>query len=50
MSRKKTPDEFETERKAQEYYDQHVMEIPEGCCACGGPYPDCIAGCSMYDD
>lgn len=25
-------------------------DIPFGCQSCGGPYPDCIAGCSMYDD
>ncbi|MCM1524029.1 MAG: hypothetical protein NC120_06185 [Ruminococcus sp.] len=25
-------------------------EIPEGCAACGGPYPDCMTGCSLFDD
>lgn len=25
-------------------------DIPEGCSACGGPYPDCISSCSMFDD
>lgn len=25
------------------------MDIPEGCDACGGPYPDCKASCNMYD-
>lgn len=24
-------------------------DIPEGCDACGGPYPDCISSCKMYD-
>lgn len=23
---------------------------PEGCMACGGPYPDCAASCGMFDD
>ena len=25
-------------------------EIPEGCEACGGPWPDCMSSCNMYDD
>lgn len=24
--------------------------IPEGCDACGGPYPSCIASCNLFDD
>ncbi|MBO4579336.1 MAG: hypothetical protein J5715_04185 [Clostridiales bacterium] len=24
--------------------------VPEGCQACGGPYPNCIEGCNMFDD
>lgn len=24
--------------------------IPSGCNACGGPYPLCKMGCSLYDD
>jgi len=23
---------------------------PAGCRACGGPYPDCLPSCKMYDD
>jgi len=23
---------------------------PAGCQACGGPYPDCLPSCKMYDD
>ena len=26
------------------------LEIPEGCAACGGPYPDCMTSCKMFDD
>lgn len=25
-------------------------EIPEGCLACGGPYPDCSDSCPIYGD
>lgn len=25
-------------------------DIPEGCAACGGPYPNCVDSCSMFDD
>lgn len=25
------------------------LDIPEGCEACGGPYPDCKASCRMYE-
>ncbi len=23
---------------------------PEGCRACGGPYPDCMTSCKLFDD
>ena len=25
------------------------FDIPEGCEACGGPYPDCKTSCNMYE-
>lgn len=25
-------------------------DIPEGCAACGGPYPYCKTSCKMFDD
>lgn len=25
-------------------------DIPEGCQACGGPYPDCKTSCVLFDD
>ena len=24
--------------------------VPEGCQACGGPYPDCKYSCKIFDD
>lgn len=32
-----------------EYYDGDD-DIPEGCRACGGDYPNCKTSCPMYDD
>lgn len=26
------------------------LDIPEGCRACGGPYPDCMDSCPIFDD
>ena len=34
---------------AQEVDDDND-DIPEGCAACGGPYPSCKTSCSMFDD
>ena len=25
-------------------------DIPECCVACGGPYPDCMTSCKIFDD
>ena len=25
-------------------------DVPEGCAACGGPYPDCKYSCKLFDD
>ena len=25
-------------------------KIPEGCAACGGPYPSCKTSCPIFDD
>ena len=25
-------------------------DIPEGCAACGGPYPSCISSCNLFDE
>ena len=27
-----------------------TMEIPEGCAACGGDYPNCIDSCNLMSD
>lgn len=51
-------DEFDYEYESGEYeeyaaetlgvYDGDVP--PVGCRACGGPYPDCISSCKVFDD
>jgi heterodisulfide reductase subunit C len=30
--------------------DHSDDETPEGCQACGGPYPDCTASCPAFED
>ena len=32
------------------YEDDDYDEVPEGCRACGGPYPDCMTSCNLFDD
>lgn len=38
-------------RENTEYLDEmdSLDDIPEGCDACGGPYPDCTDSCAMFD-
>lgn len=34
-------------------YGQHkrvTLNIPSGCRACGGPYPQCKISCKLFDD
>lgn len=28
----------------------NVDDMPECCKACGGPYPDCMSSCKIFDD
>lgn len=30
--------------------DMEDSDIPEGCAACGGPYPQCTSSCKLFDD
>ncbi len=30
-------------------YGEDEETIPEGCEACGGPYPDCKSSCNMFE-
>lgn len=55
MARKRNNrDEYDeynmTEKEKQDYYDRHFDEVPEGCIACGGPYPTCKDSCPVFDD
>ena len=34
----------------QRYFDKHPERIPSGCRSCGGPYPECRASCSLFDE
>lgn len=33
----------------QRYYERHPEQIPSGCRACGGPYPECKSSCNLFD-
>lgn len=59
MGRKKKHDDDEwvlTERRIYEpdpesdEYPDEIDGVPVGCAACGGPYPDCMISCDMFDD
>lgn len=39
----------EDEEDEDNYYDDEE-EIPEGCAACGGPYPSCKTSCNIFED
>ena len=32
-----------------EEYEGGEDSIPAGCRACGGPYPNCVDSCDLYD-
>lgn len=37
-------------RPGYEPVEDVAEEIPEGCAACGGPYPNCKTSCKLFDD
>lgn len=51
MSRKKKryTDEDE-EILTINWIDDTDDDVPEGCAACGGPYPNCCSSCPLFDD
>lgn len=36
--------------EVDDYFESKNDDIPEGCIACGGPYPDCMTSCKIFDD
>lgn len=34
----------------EEIWDDEEDDIPEGCAACGGDYPNCADSCPIFDD
>ena len=34
----------------EESYLDDDYDMPEGCAACGGDYPNCTTSCPLYDD
>lgn len=41
---------FDEYLEMMEASDDDEDDIPEGCVACGGPYPICTDGCPLFDD
>ena len=49
---------YENERDMGDYVMYDVVgddddwedDIPEGCAACGGDYPNCVDSCPLFDD
>ena len=52
MSRRKKQFEEQVETIYTISWDDDTDDddIPEGCAACGGPYPRCCASCPLFDD
>ena len=43
--------EYEDEEENEEtIIINELNDIPEGCAACGGDYPNCVDSCPMFDD
>lgn len=45
--------EWETEEDEDDEDEEYIeadYDIPEGCAACGGDYPNCVDSCPMFDD
>jgi hypothetical protein len=38
------------ERTYEEIYTDPDANTPACCIACGGPYPDCLTSCKIFDD
>ncbi|GHU53544.1 hypothetical protein AGMMS49975_11880 [Clostridia bacterium] len=38
------------EEVAEDDYYEYDGGTPFGCRACGGPYPQCMTSCKMFDD
>ena len=38
------------EKQNREWMEKYSDDIPEGCVACGGPYPNCKSSCSIFDE
>lgn len=47
--------EYEYEKDDEEWTSETLNMYggdvpPAGCRACGGPYPDCVTSCGLFDD
>lgn len=45
-------EDYSTDNDYEEYYSpmDSILEEPECCKACGGPYPSCTTSCKIFDE
>lgn len=45
-------EDYGFENEYDEYFSSinSPIDVPEGCVACGGPYPHCQTSCKLFDD
>ena len=47
-------EDYGNEAEYDDYYssikDNTLINVPEGCIACGGPYPKCKISCKIFDN
>ena len=47
-------EDYGYENEYDDYYssikEETLDDAPEGCAACGGPYPSCKTSCKLFDD
>ena len=43
-------DKREMEERREILDQKECIDVPEGCEACGGPYPLCCDGCPLFVD
>lgn len=41
--------EYDSEGEEDYIYESVYSDVPVGCSACGGEYPNCKEGCPMFD-
>lgn len=43
-------EDYDSEEEIYSYSSYENDDMPECCVACGGPYPNCMTSCKIFDD